>query len=122
MSQQGRLRVGIVGIGFGQRVHLPAFRANPRCQVTAISASTQERADKIALEYGIPAAYGDWQSLVNSSDVDVVSVATPPGVQFEVVRASLLAGKPVFCEKPLAPTAKQAQELVQLAEVRQIPG
>ena len=113
--------MGIVGIGFGQHVHIPAVRSISTCQVTALAASTQERADQVAQRHDVPIAYGTWQALVASPEVDLVSIATPPAVQMEIIRASLTAGKPVFCEKPVALTAENARELANQAQCNNIP-
>src|SRR5579859_1333404 len=121
MSQKALLRVGIIGIGFGQQVHLPAFRANPYCEVVAICASSQERAAAVAARHQISAAYGSWQKLIESPDIDVVSIATPPQLQAIILRACLDNGKPAFCEKPLAGNAEQARILAQSAQGKQIP-
>ena len=59
-----RIGVGIVGIGFGRAVHLPALRTDPRVEVRAIAASTSDRATKIARECGIAKAYGDWREML----------------------------------------------------------
>lgn len=111
------LRIGVVGIGFGQQVHVPAFRQDSRCTVTAIGAHTQARAEDVARLMNIPVAYGDWTALVRSSEVDVVSIATPPVVQMEIARAALASGKHVFCEKPIAISVEAASQLVQAAQM-----
>lgn len=59
-------------------------------------------------------AYLDWRALINA-DVDAIAIATPTDLHFEMAQAALRAGKDVFVEKPLTPTASQAQELVDLA-------
>ncbi len=104
--------MGVVGIGFGQAVHVPAFRSDPRCEVVAISASTSARAAQIAGRLGIAAAYADWRDLVASPRVDLVSVAVPPAVQPDVVIAAAAARKPVFCEKPLAVDVASAERML----------
>lgn len=96
---------------------MPAFRSDPRCEVVAISASTGDRAARIAERLGIADPYGDWRDLVASSRVDLVSVAVPPAVQPDVVIAAAAAKKPVFCEKPLAVDVASAERM--LAAVRQ---
>ena len=56
--------VGVIGIGFGRQVHVPAFGQDSRCVVRAICASNLERARKAASELGIEKAIGDWRELV----------------------------------------------------------
>jgi predicted dehydrogenase len=109
------LRVAIVGIGFGQQAHLPAFRADPRCEVVCLCASSQERAARIAAQHGVPGSSGDWRAVVDDTDVDALSIATPPAVQAEIALAALARGKPVFCEKPLALDLAGAEALARAA-------
>lgn len=109
-------KVGVIGIGFGLGVHVPAFRLDSRCEVAAICASTAERAAGAAEKGAIPKAFGDWRELVADPAIDIVSIATPAAAQYEIARAAIEAGKQVFLEKPLAPTAGQGRELMELAE------
>ncbi|MEP7357569.1 MAG: Gfo/Idh/MocA family oxidoreductase, partial [Anaerolineales bacterium] len=117
----GRLRVGIVGIGFGQQVHLPIFRAHPQCEVAGLCASTYARAAAAAAQHKVPHAFGSWPALIDSADIDVVSVAAPPVLQPEIIRAALAKGKPVFCEKPVGCSAGPVAELAELAQQRRLP-
>lgn len=110
------IRVGVVGIGFGQHVHVPAFRADARCQVTAICASTPERAARAAASLTIPLAFGDWRTMIEHPDIDVISIAVPPSVQPEIAISAIERGKAVFCEKPLAVSLAAAHEMNRAAE------
>jgi predicted dehydrogenase len=104
------LRVAVVGLGFGS-VHVAAFRSDPRCEVIALSSRQSGRAEAAARELGIARTFLDWRELVANPDVDVVSLAVPAAVQFEIGLAALRAGKHVFFEKPLAPTLEAALEM-----------
>ncbi len=109
------VRLGVVGIGFGQRAHVPAFRADGRCQVTAICANRLDRARAAADRLGVPKAYGGWRQLVDDPEVDVVTIATPPSLQPAIAIAALQQRKPVFCEKPLASTREAAAAMLAMA-------
>lgn len=104
-------RFGVVGIGYGQQVLVPAIRAVPGCQVVALAASTQERAERIAERLGVPAAYGSWEALVSSDQLDAVAIAVPPSAQPEIASAAARAGKHLFCEKPLAASLDGAAQI-----------
>ena len=117
----GKIRVGIVGIGFGQQVHLPVFQAHPQCDVVGLCASSYERALAVATTRGVSHAFENWQQLVDSSEIDVVSIATPPSKQPDIIRVCLVKGKPVFCEKPVGCSAVSVAELVQLGQQHHIP-
>lgn len=107
------IRLGIVGCNYGRNVLLPAFRIDPRCEVTALAGSDGARTAELARKDGIPHAFGDWNQLVQSDAVDAVAVATPPGLQPDVALAALKLGKPVFVEKPLAADLAGARAMLQ---------
>lgn len=109
------MRVGVIGIGFGQQVHVPAFRAVPGCEVVALGASNFERAARVAEKLGITRAYGNWRELVEDPAIEAISIATPPALQAEIALAALANGKHVFCEKPLAGDSATAQRLAEAA-------
>lgn len=117
------LGVGIVGLGFGARVQLPGFRRLERegVRVVALCARDRKRAERVAGEAGVARAYDDWRELVADDEVDLVSVATPPGSHAEIAAAALEAGKAVLCEKPLAVTLEDAERLDALATSTGLP-
>lgn len=117
MIEYGKpVRVGVIGIGFGQRAHVPAFSAVPGCDVVALCATSHERAARVAERLGVPVAYGDWHDLVADPEIDAVTISTPPVLQAEIAAAALQRGKAVFCEKPLATSPGEAERLTLLAQ------
>ena len=96
------IRLGIVGSNYGRTVQLPAFRADPRCEVIALAGSNATRTAELARADGIPKAYGNWRALVEDKDVQAVAIATLPSLQAQIAIRALELGKPVFAEKPLA--------------------
>lgn len=112
-----KLAIGVVGIGFGSRVHVPAFRESPaKCEVVALCARRIERAEAAARELNVPRAVADWRELVADPSVDALAIAVPPIAQAEVALAAVRAGKHVFCEKPVALDSGSARELLRAAE------
>src|ERR1035438_1462442 len=78
---RGNVTIGIVGAGFGQQVHAPAFKSLPGCELGAICASHLERARKAAQTLGIPKATDDWRELVADPDIHALALAVPPSLQ-----------------------------------------
>ncbi len=111
------IRLGIVGTNYGRTVHVPAFRADARCEVVAIAGSNAERAAEAARAAGVAKGYGDWRALVEDKTVDAVAIATMPALQARIAQAALALGKPVFAEKPMASTLDDARAM--LAAARQ---
>jgi len=109
------VRVGIIGTGFGITTHLPAFRALPGVEVTAIMSANLPRAEAVAREHGIPAAYDDVRRLVEAPDIDLVSIASTPDVHLEQVLTCLDAGKPLLCEKPVSNDLDEVRKMAEAA-------
>jgi len=112
---QGSVNIAIVGTGFGQQVHVPAFRSVGHCEVRAICASRLERAQAAAQALGIPGATDDWRTLVADRDIHALALAVPPSLQAAIALAAAQAGKHLFCEKPLALNSAQAEAILNAA-------
>jgi predicted dehydrogenase len=107
--------IGVIGVGFGAQVHVPAFRSEG-WDVAAICSRTREKAQKAADEAGIASVYTDPMELIRRDDLAAVAIITPPGAHHPLSIAALNAGKHVLCEKPFAIDAKQAEEMCAAAE------
>ena len=115
------IRLGIVGSNYGRTVQLPAFRADPRCEVIALAGSNAARTAEFARADNIPTAYGDWQALVEDSNVQAVAIATLPSLQAQIAIRALELGKPVFVEKPLASDLGAARAMLKQATTSRKP-
>jgi predicted dehydrogenase len=105
------LRAGVVGTGFIGVVHVDALR-RLGVEVTGVVGSSPER----AASKGLAPAYESYEALLDDDRVDVVHLTTPNHLHAVQVKAALAAGKHVVCEKPLALTATDSGELLELAE------
>jgi predicted dehydrogenase len=110
------LRVGIVGVGWGTVVHLPAFQAATGFDVVGVCARTASKLEGIQHEHHIEFVSTDWREFVRRDDLDLISVAAPVTLHHPITLAALDAGKHVICEKPLALTAQECREMVDAAE------
>lgn len=113
------LRVGVIGVGFGTAVHVPAFRAEG-WEISAICARTPEKVQKAAADLNIPNVFTDYRDLIASDQVDVVAVVTPPIAHAEPTLAALEAGKHVLCEKPFAMNIEQAVAMRDAAKAKNV--
>jgi predicted dehydrogenase len=116
MDPSKQLSVGVIGVGFGKQVHVPAFRSERRCVVTGIGASSSEKARLAAKELCLDSFYGDWRSLLENSEIQAVSIAVPPPLQAKIAVAAVRAGKHIFCEKPVAGNFQNACDVFSAAE------
>lgn len=109
-----RLRIGIVGAGFGAIGHLPALRNHPRFEVVAIASPSS--APAIARETNLPYAFASCDEMLVGCSLDVVTVASPPFAHAGNVLAALAAKKHVLCEKPFALGVTDAQAMLEAAK------
>src|SRR5258708_39538955 len=114
-----KFRVGIIGAsmrsGWGRDAPIPALRALPEFEITAVSTSRQETADETAKHFGIPHAFGDPYKMVQHPDVDLVLICVRVPFHHQLGMAALSAGKHLYCEWPLAATTEQARQMRDLA-------
>jgi len=112
-----QLRVGVIGVGFGAAVHVPAFRAEG-WEISAICARTSAKVEKAASELEIPNVFTDYRDLIACGDVDVIAVVVPPIAHAEPTLAAIAAGKHVLCEKPFAMNIEQAKAMRDTAKAK----
>ncbi len=117
------LGIGLVGSGFMGRSHAHALRAAAGVFELPMAPSLELLADvnddvaaKAAKALGFARSTGDWKALVADPAVDLVDITAPNSLHKEIALAAIEAGKPVYCEKPLAPNALEAKQMVDAAE------
>ena len=97
------LRVGIVSAAWGAFAHLPAWRAVPGVEVTAICTSRRETAEAARERLGLARAFCDAAAMATDPDIDIVDCGTRPVTRLPMVLAALAAGKHVYNASPHAP-------------------
>jgi len=112
MTQEKKLRIGVVGIGHLGGYHLQKYARIGACTIAAVSDSRIEKAQKAADLYGCP-AFADHRDMLEL--VDAVSIAVPTGDHYAVARDFLAAGIDALIEKPLCAALWEADELLTLA-------
>ena len=117
------LRVAMVGHAFMGNAHSQAWRTAPhffdlplRPEMTVVVGRDGARADEAAARLGWAESSDDWRAVIARDDIDVIDICTPGDTHAEIAIAALTAGKHVLCEKPLANTVAEAQEMVAAAE------
>jgi predicted dehydrogenase len=108
------MRAVVVGPGYIGPVHIDALRRNG-VEVTGLVGSGSDRGMARAESLGIP-AFATLTDALASGPVDCVHIATPNYLHAPLAREAIEAGKHVVCEKPLAMTAAEGEELLRLAE------
>ncbi len=109
------IRVGVIGLDYGAQVHVPAFKANPRYQVVAVASRAAGRAEAFAKESGIPHFYTDARHLIHSN-LDLVSIATPPATHSGYAVMALANRRHVLTEVAFMPSTADARVVAESAE------
>ncbi len=118
-----RLNVGLIGSGFMGQAHADAFRRAATLyrdlpavpHLSMIADATPELAAAAAAQLGFERSTGDWRALVDDPAIDVVDITSPNLMHREMALAAIAAGKHVYCEKPLAVTLPEAEEMADAA-------
>ncbi len=111
------LRIGALGAGGFGHFALQQFLQIPGVQLTGIAGTNAEATRAMERRFGA-VDFGPMAALLARPDVDLVYIATPPFLHYAQARAALEAGKHVLCEKPLALTVAEADDLVGVAQSR----
>lgn len=121
------VRVAILGAsGWMGKVHTMAFQTFPQfmgaadgtARIAALVAHNPAADPDLATRAPGARILTDWRDAVNDPDIDLIDICLPDNLHYPVAKAALLAGKHVYCEKPLADTAAEAKELADLARAK----
>jgi predicted dehydrogenase len=114
-----KVRWGVLSTAkIGVQKVIPAMQAGQYCTVTAIASRNLEKAQAAASQLGIPKTYGSYEELLADPDVDAIYNPLPNHLHVPWSIKALEANKHVLCEKPVALTAAEAQELLDFAQAR----
>ena len=104
--------VGLVGAGLIGDQHALAFQRVKGARVLAVADPDTARAKRLADTYGVPHAYDDYRRLLENRDIEMICVGAPNFTHRNIVVDAAAAGKHVVCEKPLARTLSEADEML----------
>ena len=109
-----KIRIGIIGVGVMLKYQIQAFR-EAGAEVVCLADTNNNAANKAATEYGIKKIYCSAEKLINSGNVDAVSILTPPASHKQLAIMALEAGKHVYCEKPPAMNYEESVQMLEAA-------
>lgn len=116
MSDDGKLRIGVIGCGHWGPNHVRVFSELDRTTVMACCDLNEDRLLRISARFPQVRTTRDYQSILDDSEIDAVVVATPTSTHSRLVLEALEAGKHVLVEKPLCQTGVEGEALQALAE------
>ncbi|MGI9102767.1 MAG: Gfo/Idh/MocA family protein [Terriglobales bacterium] len=114
------IRVGVVGYGYWGPNIVRNFRAVEKSRVDFVCDKRPEALKRLRQAHPEIKAVSDAAEIINSPDIDAVAIVTPVWSHYELVKAALSSGKHVFVEKPFTSCARQAEELIAIAERRNL--
>jgi predicted dehydrogenase len=121
------LRIGLIGSKFMGRAHSNAWKKaalffNPPLQpvLQVVCARHRPSLEAFAAQWDWQQTETDWKKVVCSPEVDVVDIALPQNLHHEIAVAAAKEGKHIFCEKPLAMSSRQAEEMLRVCEENKV--
>jgi predicted dehydrogenase len=113
--EQGRLKVGVVGIGWAGRQHLEAYANSADVEILGLAGMEPDLLAELRDQYAIPHAVERWEDLIALEGLDAVSVAVPTFLHAPITVAALERGLHVLSEKPIARNGDEGQLMVDAA-------
>ena len=110
------IKTAIFGTGFMGRLHLEAVRRTESVAAAAIVGRNAEAARRLGAGFAVPTVTTDYSEILRDPAIDAVHICTPNAQHFSMAKDALNAGKHVLCEKPLATSVEEGEELVALAK------
>ncbi|MDH5476531.1 MAG: Gfo/Idh/MocA family oxidoreductase, partial [Cyclobacteriaceae bacterium] len=108
------INVGLASFGMSGKVfHAPIIEQNPNFNLKLIVERSKTNSKKI---YPTARIVTDFCELLNSPEIDLIVINTPTYLHFEMAKQALLAGKHIVLEKPMTATSLEAEELIKIAE------
>ncbi len=111
-----KLRWGLLSTARINQALIKPLHLSKRCELTAVASRDGERASQYAKEWDIPTSYGSYEELINDPEVDVIYNPLPNHLHAEWTVRACLAGKHVLCEKPIALSVDDVEQIQNAAE------
>ena len=116
------MKIGIIGFGAMGKTHLYSvknipffFNTNIKAEVKWICTRNIDKAREAAQRYDVPFYTNNEDDVINDDEVDIIDICTPNNCHFETAKKAILAGKHVYCEKPVGTEEYEAEMLDTLA-------
>jgi predicted dehydrogenase len=115
------LRFATVGAGFWAHYQLAAWQENPGAQCVAVCDRDRSRAEKLAAARNVPAVYTDAAEMIRHEQPDFLDIVTGVAGHFPLVKLAASLRTPVICQKPMAPTLTECEDLVATCRSAGVP-
>lgn len=115
------LKFAVFGTGFWSQFQLAAWKELKGVRCTALYNRTKSKAEALAERFGVSSIYDNAQELLDNEDLDFIDVITSVETHSEFVHMAIERGVPVICQKPMAATLREAEEMTAAAERAGVP-
>src|ERR1700694_2358918 len=113
MSKNDKVKVGIIGSQFEADIHAASFQiASEEAEVVGVASPTPGSAAALAKRYGIPRVFTDYREMLKERDIEMITIAAPNQLHAQITADCAQAGKHVVCEKPLAMTIEECEQMI----------
>jgi len=106
-----KVKFGVVGASGMGMYHIRAVANHPKMELVAVCDKREERLELAKNETGVKKLYTDWRELINNKEIEAVVLCVPDQQHVEMTVAALEAGKDVLCEKPMALSIEECEEM-----------
>ncbi|MGL4392599.1 MAG: Gfo/Idh/MocA family protein [Fusobacteriaceae bacterium] len=111
-----KIRIGIIGCGsIAEKRHIPEYLQNPNSEIVGFYDLNKMRAKQMAEKYG-GKSYDSYQEMLVDENIDAISDCTPNFMHCKITTEAMKNGKAVLCEKPMAKSLQEAQEILKVQE------
>jgi predicted dehydrogenase len=114
------VNIAVVGCGHWGPNHVRNFSSFPNSRIVACCDKDRKRLGYIKNLYPYIKTEIDYRAVLDNKNIDAIVIATPTATHYRLAKESLLAGKDVLCEKPLALISREAQELISIAKSKKL--
>ena len=110
------ISVGVVGCGYWGPLLVRNLKSVPNCKLKAVCDVSESRLEHLKALYPEIEGVTDHEQFLNGLGLDAIVIASPVNYHYPLAKASLLAGKHTFIEKPMASSSAECEELIEIAE------
>jgi D-apiose dehydrogenase len=116
-----KLKGVVVGAGYFSDFHYDAWSRIIEVEVVALSDLDGTKASEMQEKYNIAKLYTDFEEMIRTEKPDFVDIVTPPATHFEIIKTICGYGIPMICQKPLAPTFAESEQILDLLNANNVP-
>jgi myo-inositol 2-dehydrogenase / D-chiro-inositol 1-dehydrogenase len=117
MESKGKVKIGIIGSQFQADIHAASLQIAPyEAEAVAVASPTPGHAAAFGKRFGIPRVFTDYREMLNERDIEMVNICAPNSLHAQMAKDIAASGKHIVCEKPLAMTIAEGEEMIAIAK------